>query len=131
MCLLEAIREHSATAIHCTARSHLAPDNPLRHGGRIDALAAIEYASQAIAAHCTLTAPPGSAVRRGYLVRLRSIELHVAALDEIDAPLDVRAEQLAATRDGASYTFEVSAADAPIARGSVLIALGDEASGAG
>jgi predicted hotdog family 3-hydroxylacyl-ACP dehydratase len=126
MCLLEAVARWDAGEIVCTALSHRAGDNPLRRGGRLDALAAIEYAAQAIAIHGSLRAPRGSAPRSGMLGRVSQVKLAAARLDDIDAPLAVSARHLAQSSDGCSYDFEVSARGIPLVTGRVLVAFGKE-----
>lgn len=125
MCLLGAVEHVTATEIVCSAVSHLDADNPLRCNGRLDAIASVEYASQAVAVHSALGAPAGAGVRRGYLARIRDVALDADVLDAEAAPLRVAARQIAASRDGASYTFEVTAAGVALARGTLLIVLGE------
>jgi predicted hotdog family 3-hydroxylacyl-ACP dehydratase len=54
---------------------------------------AIEYASQAMALHGTLSAAPGSAPAPGFLASVRSVNLHVARLDTVPGALRISATQ--------------------------------------
>jgi predicted hotdog family 3-hydroxylacyl-ACP dehydratase len=122
MCLLESVASWNAREIVCHATSHRASDHPLRLGDRLDALAAIEYAAQASAIHGTLRAPLGAHPRGGFLASVQRVELAVARLDDVETPLVVTARQLAESDAGCSYDFEVSARDARLVTGRLLIA---------
>ena len=54
MCLLSAVERYDERTIVCRATSHASESNPLRLGGRLPALAGIEYGAQALALHCAL-----------------------------------------------------------------------------
>jgi predicted hotdog family 3-hydroxylacyl-ACP dehydratase len=110
MCLLDAVREWSDTAIACSAVSHADPANPLRAAGRLGAATGIEYAAQAMAVHGALLAGTDAPPRQGYLTSVRSVTLHVARLDDVAGPLDVRAERLSG--DGNHILYQFSVADA-------------------
>ena len=126
MCLLDSVARWDSNQILCTAVSHRASDNPLRSGGHLAAVAAIEYAAQAIAIHGSLRAPRGAGPRRGVLGRVSQVQLAARRLDDVDAPLAVSARHLAESSDGCSYDFEVSARDVALVRGRVLVAFGKE-----
>jgi predicted hotdog family 3-hydroxylacyl-ACP dehydratase len=103
MCLLDAVESWSAEAIVCRATSHLDPTNPLRHGGKLGAVAGIEYGLQAAAAHGALLdhtpQPPG------YLAGLRCVRLLRPRLD--DPALDVLAVQaMLQFRDASGLIYE-------------------------
>jgi len=127
MCLLDAIESASAESIACRASSHRSPDHPLRVDGRLPALAAIEYAAQAIAVHGGLQA---AAAAPGLLVAVRDVRLHAATLDELADDLLVRATRLAAGAGGLVYAFEVSAGARLVAEGRATVALPASASSA-
>ena len=97
MCLLDEVMHYDERAIACRATSHQSAGNPLRHEGRLPALAGIEYAAQALAAHCALVGA-GTDLRadHGVLAGVRAVALRVDRLDDIDEALDVRAERLIA-----------------------------------
>jgi predicted hotdog family 3-hydroxylacyl-ACP dehydratase len=54
MCLLERLESWDGDSITCIATSHRDADNPLRRGGRLHAVAGVEYAAQAMALHGSL-----------------------------------------------------------------------------
>lgn len=125
MCLLDQVIECTDTSVRCTAESHRNPANPLRADGRLPATAAIEYAAQAMAAHGALLAAGGTgpAARSGMLASARDVRLGVARLDDLAAPLDVRADALSREASSLLYEFTVSAGAQPVASGRLVVVL--------
>jgi predicted hotdog family 3-hydroxylacyl-ACP dehydratase len=121
MCLLDAVASHGADRIVCVATSHRSPDNPLRVGGRLPALAAIEYAAQAMAAHGSLTG--GLHAAPGRLVAVRDVRLHASTLDDVTGDLEVEATRIAADAGGVAYAFAVSAGGRTLAEGRATVML--------
>lgn len=110
MCLLDCVETWNEQGIQCRASSHRTNDNPLRADGRLSAACGIEYAAQAMAVHGALLAPPESArARVGYLVSVRSTQLHVPRLDNITADLLVAATCITRSENNILYQFSVSA----------------------
>jgi predicted hotdog family 3-hydroxylacyl-ACP dehydratase len=81
MCLLDDVRDWSATRIAATGRSHLDPANPLRRDGRLAAVCGCEYAFQAAALHGALAAG-GIPQPAGWLARLQIGRLGATRLDD-------------------------------------------------
>ena len=81
MCLLERVRDWSATHIAAYGLSHLDPENPLRRDGRLATICGCEYAFQAAALHGALMggAKPQPA---GWLARLQIRQTGVQRLDD-------------------------------------------------
>jgi predicted hotdog family 3-hydroxylacyl-ACP dehydratase len=121
MCLLAAVRHWDAATIRCTASSHRTTTNPLRSAGRLPAIAAVEYAAQAMAIHGALLGGDEPAARSGYLAALRQIKLHVDRLDGLTDDLDVEATRLDGDAHAFMYAFTVSAAGALLAEGRALV----------
>jgi predicted hotdog family 3-hydroxylacyl-ACP dehydratase len=122
MCLLDHVVDWSAARIECRAVSHDAADNPLRHDGRIAAVAGLEYGLQAMAVHGALRAGERQPV--GYLVRLGAVRFGVDFLDQLGAALVVRAEVVQSLATGYSYGFSIAGADGrPAIEGRATIAL--------
>ena len=117
MCLIDEVERVDATRIVCVSRRHLAMDNPLRRGGRLSAVHAIEFAAQAAALHGALSLPTQSPPRAGMLVSVRACRLHLAALDEAVGPLRIEARRTAAATSLASYEFDVSSESGRVADG--------------
>ena len=120
MNLLDSIVAWDAATVHARATRHRSIDNPLRRNGVLPITAGIEYGAQAAAAHGALNAsmPAGA----GFLAGMRGVAFNVARLDNLDAPLDVIAEQLGGSDSGVLYGFRVSAAGRPLVEGRVTIA---------
>ena len=110
MCLLDSVITWSQDAIACRATSHLSPDNPLRHGNRLSAMAGLEYALQAAALHGALCG--GGPQPPGYLASLRLASITTAALDDPDlGPLRAEAEREHGDATGLIYRIALRAAD--------------------
>jgi len=105
MCLLSRLVSWTPERIECRATSHRDGGNPLRLNGLLPGVAAIEYASQAMALHGTLSASPGSEPVPGFLAAVRSVQQHVARLDDIAGELSVTATKLLGDARQAQYQF--------------------------
>ena len=123
MCLLDAVLACSETAIACRAVSHLDPANPLRAEGRLGAANGIEYAAQAMAVHGSLLAETGDRPRQGYLTSVRSVQLHVARLDDLAGELSVQAERLSGDSNNILYQFSLSHAGRCLLEGRAAVIL--------
>ncbi len=125
MCLLDAVLGWDTTRIRCRASSHRHSDNPLRGRGRLGAVAGIEYAGQAMAAHGALMAGLlGTPIRTGYLASVRNLTLCVTRLDDLEGDLDVRAERIAGDAGTALYTFVLSSSARELLSGRAGIVFG-------
>jgi predicted hotdog family 3-hydroxylacyl-ACP dehydratase len=124
MCLLDYVEAWDSQRIQCRASSHRTADNPLRANGQLGAACGIEYAAQAMAVHGALLAPPDStSARFGYLVSVRSTQLHVARLDNIAADLLVEATCITNNENNILYQFSISAAGCPLLDGRAAVVL--------
>ncbi len=120
MSLLDAVTHWNESSVRATATGHRDPRHPLRRGAELPAAAAIEYGAQAAAAHGALLSGHGSP--GGFLASVRSVAFHVRRLDDIEAPLEVSAQQLGGGEAGALYRFEVRAAGRCLVEGRVTVA---------
>ena len=107
MCLLDSLLDWSPEHITCSANSHRDGDNPLRTPAGLLAPVAVEYASQAMALHGTLSAAPGSPPTPGFLASVRAVRLLVPRLDTVAGALRVSAHKQAGDAKQALYTFTV------------------------
>jgi predicted hotdog family 3-hydroxylacyl-ACP dehydratase len=123
MCLLDSVAHWDHARIDCRATSHRDPDNPLRLGGHVPAVVAIEYAAQAMAVHGGLRAPPDQSAAPGYLVAVRNAQLHATRLDDIAADLEISATCLVADPTGLAYDFTLTAGGRLVAEGRATVAL--------
>ena len=130
MCLLDEVRAWDQASVDCASRTHRAPDHPLRAHGRLGSACLLEYAAQAMAVHGALrfaadTAAAATAIGPvGVLASARSVELLVAALDDIADELLIRVERQHSDERGALYEFRISAAATLLAQGRVAVQFG-------
>jgi predicted hotdog family 3-hydroxylacyl-ACP dehydratase len=122
MCLLDSVEFWDEERIRCHSQTHAAENNPLRAGGRLAAVHALEYAAQAIAVHGGLLARErGDTPRSGVLGGLRDVRLHAERLDNGAQLLRVEAWRLLASKDGFIYAFEVHLDQLLAARGQAIV----------
>ena len=110
MVLLDRVVAWNDTEAVCATRAHLAPQNPLRHGGMLPAICGMEIALQAAAVHGALRGD-GSA-RRGYVAVLRDVTWSVEQLDDTSlGELRASARLVSEEGDGVIYDLELNAED--------------------
>lgn len=138
MCLLDHMAHWSETDIVCLSHSHQLSEHPLRANGRLSAAHAIEYAAQAMALHSRLKAEHAAQAggqgdlpqrpRKGFLAAVRAVRLDAPYLDDLPAPLEVRAQCSAGDDRQAVYTFSVGPAGLkPVVSGRATVVLDAEA----
>jgi predicted hotdog family 3-hydroxylacyl-ACP dehydratase len=118
MCLLDAVLEWSSDEITCSATSHRDPANPLRGGEGLAAIAGVEYAAQAAAAHGSLS---GNFAGRGYLATLRGVVCSTERLDAEREDLTVRATQVTAQGGRVLYDFRIDAGGRELLKGRLSV----------
>ncbi|HUN27821.1 MAG TPA: hypothetical protein VMU67_16080 [Steroidobacteraceae bacterium] len=122
MCLLERVLEWDADHILLATRSHRAPRNPLRAGGRLRALHLCEYGAQAMAVHGSLLArTAGARARPGLLVSVREVVLNREWLEDLAGELRIEARCLLGSERSSQYAFTVHHGDELIAAGRAAI----------
>lgn len=109
MCLVDRVEEWDDTTIRCYTSSHHDPTNPLRHRARLDAVAGLEYAAQAMGLHVGLghQTPLGDGIV-GYVGGLRDVVFNVVRLDECRSELTVEATRLFGDEQSFMYQFTIS-----------------------
>ncbi len=124
MCLLDSLESWDAQTLHCTTRTHLAPEHPMRTASGLLAPCAIEYAAQAMALHGGLLADEGATPSAGYIASVRNVQFGVARLDSIAGALHVRATRLSGDARQVMYAFHVTdEADGMVATGRAVVVL--------
>ena len=124
MCLLAGVKNYDRQSITCMAVSHRLATNPLRENGLLHAVCGVEYAAQALAIHGALLSGQGDKPPRGgRLAGVRSLELKVHRLDDIDADLEINATQIMGDENSMVYEFTVDAADRNLLKGKVTVIL--------
>lgn len=109
MCLIDRVEEWDGSSIQCHTRSHHNPANPLRHETRLDVVAGLEYAAQAMGLHVGLChqAPLGNGIV-GYVGSLRDVVFGVIRLDECRSELTIDAIRLFEDEQSFMYQFIIS-----------------------
>jgi predicted hotdog family 3-hydroxylacyl-ACP dehydratase len=124
MCLWQVVVEHDSQHVRLRTASHRDLANPLRSDGRLRALHLCEYGAQAMAVHGGLLGrESGAPVRRGMLVALRSVELHVARIDDLPGEIEGEATLLANGADSQQYAFRILHAGRLLAEGRAAVML--------
>ena len=124
MCLLDNVISWDDESIVCFTHTHRDPANPLRRDGQLSALHALEYGAQAAAVHGGLRArAAGATAPPCYLAALRDAHLHVARLDDLASPMEVRAQRLFGEAGNTIYKCAISVGGISVAEGRVTIML--------
>jgi predicted hotdog family 3-hydroxylacyl-ACP dehydratase len=128
MCLLDEVTSWDATRVNALCRTHRDADNPLRSGGRLHTLSAIEYAAQAMAVHGALMDNTAGATqgRRGMLAAVRDVRLNVERLDDIADDLIVTARPLIVEDGRLLYEFALHAGGRELVTGRAAVVLGTD-----
>jgi predicted hotdog family 3-hydroxylacyl-ACP dehydratase len=130
MCLLDGVLDWNASGVRCVSRLHRSLDNPLRAHGRLGAVCGIEFAAQAMAVHGALIAPALHLERRiGYLAAIRSAELYVARLDDIEDELVAAADRQGGDTTTVLYAFSLSAGGRRLLAGRATVVINPAAPG--
>ena len=124
MCLLAGVTNYDPQSIACRATSHRLVTNPLRENSLLHSVCGVEYAAQAMAIHGTLISgqsdkPP----RGGRLAGMRSLDLKVHRLDDIEADLEINATQIMGDENSMVYEFTVDAAGLNLLKGKATVIL--------
>ena len=123
MQLLDGVLSWDAARIRCVSRSHRDESNPMRCGGELSVLCGIEYASQAMAAHGSLSGNAGARPRAGYLASVRDVRCCRSRLDDIEGDLIIEAEKLMGEESRVIYAFEVRTGDTCVLNGRAAVVL--------
>lgn len=95
MRLIDSVEWWDDSTIHCRTRSHHSPQNPLRNGARLEAIAGLEYAAQAMGIHVGLRGHNHSSSSMiGYIGAVRDVRLTIDRLDDCASALMIDATRL-------------------------------------
>ena len=112
MRLIDLVESWNATTIRCRTRSHRDVANPLRQGGRLDAVTGLEYAAQAMGIHVGLLNRERSTEGLiGYVGGVKDVVLSVDRLDDCPGELTIEASRLFEGGDSFMYQFAISSGD--------------------
>lgn len=123
MCLWQRVLGFDDKHVRVASLSHRDPHHPLRNANALNAVHLCEYGAQAMAVHGGLLAHDGGTPRRGFLVALRGVKLHIARIDTLPGELIGHAELLMANESSQQYQFRITHADELIAEGRAAVML--------
>ena len=109
MRLIDLVESWDATTIRCRTQSHRDVANPLRQGGRLDAVTGLEYAAQAMGIHVGLLNRERSTEGLiGYVGGVKDVVLSVDRLDDCPGELTIAASRLFEGGHSFMYQFAIS-----------------------
>ncbi len=109
MRLIDLVESWDATTIRCRTQSHRDVANPLRQGGRLDAVTGLEYAAQAMGVHVGLLNRERSTEGLiGYVGGVKDVVLSVDRLDDCPGELTIEASRLFEGGESFMYQFSIS-----------------------
>lgn len=124
MRLLDRVESWDDATISCRTESHRDPANPLRRGAKLDVVAGLEYAAQAIGVHVgLLDGRPSAGGSIGYVGGLRDVTFGIDRLDDCPGELTIDATRLFADHRSFMYRFAVSCRDHEVLSGRASIFL--------
>jgi predicted hotdog family 3-hydroxylacyl-ACP dehydratase len=124
MRLLDCVERWDHEAIRCRTRSHRDPANPLRHGERLDAVAGVEYAAQAVGVHMGLLAErPFTGKSIGVVGGVRDVVFNRDRLDDCLEDLTIDAVRLFGDDRSGLYRFALSSGGRKVLSGRLSIFL--------
>ena len=123
MCLLDSVADWDESRIRCVSHSHVAPDNPLRSGGRLPAVCGIEYAAQAMAVHGGLTGKTHGRPRAGFLASVRDVTCRRERLDDLEGTLVVEATRVLGDEARVIYEFRLWVGETEVLSGRAAVVL--------
>ncbi|MCP9441211.1 MAG: hypothetical protein NNA20_01335 [Nitrospira sp.] len=124
MRLLDSVESWDHESIHCLARSHRDPANPLRSGGKLHVVAGVEYAAQAVGVHVGLLSGMGAAGPLiGVVGGLRDVTFEADCLDDCLEDLTIEAVRLFGDDRSGLYQFALSSGGRKVLSGRLSIFL--------
>jgi predicted hotdog family 3-hydroxylacyl-ACP dehydratase len=127
MCLIDGVESWDGMTIRCRAQSHRDPSNPLRHNGRLDSVAGLEYAAQAMGVHVgLLRGGPSTSPSIGFVGGLREVVFAMDRLDGCREDLIIDATRLFADDRSFLYRFSISSEGRTVLSGRASIFLEQE-----
>ncbi|MEK6806567.1 MAG: hydroxymyristoyl-ACP dehydratase [Pseudomonadota bacterium] len=120
MCLLDTVLEWDTRRVVCIADPNRNPPNPLASAGQLSPLCLIEYAAQATAIHAGLNAQ-GAPKRQRRLAGVNAVTFENLTAWATAGRMEIQAERLAGTGEGARYAFQIHASGGLIAQGQLTV----------
>lgn len=124
MCMLDEVISWDEQQIHCRSHSHshsfASSTNPLFENDQLDTVLLLEYGAQAAAVHAGLLQSRLGEMRPAYIGAVKDVEF-LAAIADNSLALDVHAQCLLSSSQGAIYELVAQQAGNTLLRGRLIL----------
>lgn len=120
MCLLDEVVAWDESQIHCRSHHFANAANPLFEGDQLHAVLLLEYGAQAAAVHAGLLQSRLGETRPAYIGAVKDVEL-LAAIADNSLALDLHAQCLLSSSQGAIYELVAQQAGSTLLRGRLIL----------
>lgn len=120
MCLLDEVVAWDENQIHCRSQLLASEGNPLWEGGQLECVLLLEYGAQAAAVHAGLLQSRLGEQRPAYIGAVKDVEL-LAAIADNSSALDLHAQCLLSSSQGAIYELIAQQAGKILLRGRLIL----------
>lgn len=120
MCLLDAVIAWDDHQIHCRSIDFASAANPLFEHEQLDCVLLLEYGAQAAAVHAGLLQSQLGEARPAYIGAVKDVEL-LAAIADNSGALDLYAQCLLSSSQGAIYELVAQQAGNTLLRGRLIL----------
>lgn len=120
MCLLDEVIAWDERQIHCRSHHFANAANPLFDDGQLDTVLLLEYGAQAAAVHAGLLQSRLGEARPAYIGAVKDVEL-LAAIADNSGALDLHAQCLLSSSQGAIYELVAQQAGSTLLRGRLIL----------
>jgi predicted hotdog family 3-hydroxylacyl-ACP dehydratase len=121
MCLLDEVVAWDTEQIHCRSYQFASTANPLLdENGQLATVLLIEYGAQAAAVHAALLQSNLGEKRPAYIGAVKDVEFYATIADN-SLSLDVHAQCLLSSSQGAIYELEAQQGHTTLVRGRLIL----------
>ena len=120
MCLLDEVVAWDDSQIHCRSIQFASSANPLFENEQLNCVLLLEYGAQAAAVHAGLLQSRLGEARPAYIGAVKDVEL-LAAIADNSCALDLHAQCLLSSSQGAIYELVAQQAGNTLLRGRLIL----------
>ncbi len=120
MCLLDEVVAWDESQIHCRSTQFANAANPLFEAEQLDSVLLLEYGAQAAAVHAGLVQSRLGETRPAYIGAVKDVEF-LAAIADNSCALDLYAQCLLSSSQGAIYELVAQQAEITLLRGRLIL----------
>lgn len=120
MCLLDEVIAWDESHIHCRSQQLASIANPLFEGEQLETVLLLEYGAQAAAVHAGLLQSRLGESRPAYIGAVKDVEF-LAAMADNSLALDLHAQCLLSSSQGAIYELVAQQAGNTLLRGRLIL----------